>query len=48
MRVKQRIAIGGRNSLLWEGGVEFDRWHDEWRPDGPELKLEFSRISESR
>ena len=38
----------GWGSLLWEGGAEFDRWHDEWRYDGPSLKLEFSRVSCSR
>ena len=43
-----RIAILGWGSLLWEGGEEFDRWHDRWKDDGPSLKLEFSRISESR
>lgn len=43
-----QIAILGWGSLLWEGGAEFDRWHDEWRLDGPALKLEFSRISSSR
>jgi hypothetical protein len=43
-----QIAILGWGSLLWEGGADFDRWHDEWRPDGPVLKLEFSRVSSSR
>jgi hypothetical protein len=43
-----RIAILGWGSLLWEGGAEFDKWHDPWEYDGPTLKLEFSRISESR
>lgn len=43
-----QIAILGWGSLLWEGGAEFDRWHDEWRYDGPTLKLEFSRVSDSR
>jgi hypothetical protein len=43
-----RIAILGWGSLLWEGGPEFDRWHDEWQLDGPTLRLEFSRISSSR
>ena len=33
---------------MWEGGKEFDRWHDEWRGNGPTLELEFSRISASR
>ena len=43
-----QIAILGWGSLLWEGGAEFDRWHDEWRFDGPLVKLEFSRVSDSR
>lgn len=43
-----KIAILGWGSLLWEGGEEFDRWHDVWREGGPILKLEFSRISEKK
>ncbi len=43
-----QTAILGWGSLLWEGGAEFDRWHDDWRFDGPSLKLEFSRVSSSR
>jgi hypothetical protein len=43
-----QIAILGWGSLLWEGGAEFDRWHEEWRYNGPSLKLEFSRVSSSR
>jgi hypothetical protein len=43
-----RIAILGWGSLLWEGGPDFDTWHDPWEYDGPTLKLEFSRISEKR
>ena len=43
-----RIAILGWGSLIWEKRPEFDKWHEDWLPDGPMLKLEFSRISESR
>ena len=43
-----QTAILGWGSLLWEGGAEFDRWHDDWRYDGPSLSLEFSRVSSSR
>lgn len=43
-----RIAILGWGSLLWEGAAEFDRWHEQWDYDGPTLKIEFSRISETR
>jgi hypothetical protein len=48
MAIERRIAILGWGSLLWEGGAEFERWIGNWRDDGPSLKLEFSRISESR
>jgi hypothetical protein len=44
-----KIAILGWGSLLWEDRPEFDKQHDEpWQYDGPELKIEFSRISTSR
>jgi hypothetical protein len=43
-----QTAILGWGSLLWEERPEFDEWHDDWRPDGPTLKLEFSRVSSSR
>lgn len=44
-----KIAILGWGSLLWdkENSVEFDQWRNSWGYDGPILKLEFSRISES-
>lgn len=43
-----RIAILGWGSLLWEGGREFDDWHNQWQYDGPKLKIEFSRVSRRR
>lgn len=43
-----RIAILGWGSLLWEPHDAFDKWHDKWLCDGPQIKLEFSRISTSR
>jgi hypothetical protein len=44
-----KIGILGWGSLLWdESDVGFDALHDEWRPNGPILKLEFSRKSVSR
>ena len=43
-----RIAILGWGSLLWDVGQEFDQWHEPWDYDGPSLKLEFSRVSNSR
>ena len=44
----ERIALLGWGSLLWDKDEEFDERHGRWRSDGPTLKLEFSRISESR
>lgn len=47
-RMQPQIAILGWGSLLWEGGADFDRQHEDWQFDGPTLRLEFSRISTSR
>jgi hypothetical protein len=43
-----KIAILGWGSLLWDQCAEFDKQHEDWQFDGPSLKLEFSRISETR
>lgn len=43
-----KIAILGWGSLLWDARPEFDEQHDEWLPDGPSLKIEFSRVSVTR
>jgi len=43
-----RIAILGWGSLLWDQRPEFDKYHDGWKLDGPSLKIEFSRISQTR
>ncbi|WP_434618608.1 hypothetical protein [Tabrizicola sp. M-4] len=43
-----KIAILGWGSLLWDKRPEFDDHHEAWQFDGPELLLEFSRISKSR
>jgi hypothetical protein len=43
-----KIAILGWGSLIWDKRPEFDDKHGEWKDDGPELPLEFSRISETR
>lgn len=42
------IAILGWGSLLWDEQPEFDNNHGPWELDGPELKVEFSRVSQSR
>jgi hypothetical protein len=44
-----KIAILGWGSLLWDTSQpQFEEQHDEWRFDGPVLRLEFSRKSASR
>ena len=47
-----RIAILGWGSLLWETETdkarEFDKHCGDWKYDGPDLRLEFSRISITR
>ena len=41
-----RIAILGWGSLIWDKCPEFDEQHEAWQlGTGPEIKLEFSRIS---
>lgn len=42
------IAILGWGSLLWDKRPDFDSHHFEWMPQGPELPLEFARISKTR
>jgi hypothetical protein len=46
--MQAQIAILGWGSLLWDVRPEFDEQHGDWRPDGPTLKLEFSRVSSTR
>lgn len=43
-----KIAILGWGSLLWDKNKVFDEHHREWLLDGPNLKLEFSRVSSTR
>lgn len=45
---RSRIAILGWGSLLWDESPRFDAQHGPWEPDGPELPLEFSRVSGRR
>ncbi len=42
------IAILGWGSLLWDESAEFDKQREVWKYDGPSLKLEFSRVSQTR
>jgi hypothetical protein len=46
----ETTVILGWGSLLWDhvANEEFDQYHHAWLPDGPLLKLEFSKISVSR
>lgn len=43
-----KIAILGWGSLMWDVRPDFDDWHDPWQYDGPSLRIEFSRISDTR
>lgn len=42
------IAILGWGSLLWDERPEFDGQCSSWEFDGPDLKIEFSRVSQTR
>ena len=42
------IAVLGWGSLLWDKRAGFDEFHGAWEPGGPELHIEFSRISSTR
>jgi len=46
--VPAQIAILGWGSLLWDIRPEFDEQHGPWQYDGPKIKVEFSRVSQSR
>ncbi len=43
-----QTAILGWGSLLWDRRSNFEEQHGDWQLDGPNLKLEFSRISQTR
>ena len=51
-----RIAILGWGSLIWDNDPKFADFNKQfeklsdrvWQPDGPQLNLEFSRISQTR
>ncbi len=42
-----RIAILGWGSLLSDDPEQSSNWHGPWLNDGPSLKIEFSRISQT-
>jgi hypothetical protein len=49
--MSKRIAILAWGSLTWDDDPKFDAFNSqrlEWKDDGPQLPLEFSRISETR
>jgi hypothetical protein len=43
-----KTAILGWGSLLWDEEPQFDKFHGDWRMDGPILKIEFSQIAEAQ
>lgn len=43
-----KIGVLGWGSLLWDKQPRFDDQVGDWKPDGPPLRLEFSRISTKR
>jgi len=43
-----RIAVLGWGSLIWDRRADFDGRVGDWDEDGPQLALEFCRVSESR
>ena len=43
-----KTVILGWGSLLWDRRSNFEEQHGDWLFDGPNLKLEFSRISQTR
>ena len=42
------IAILGWGSLIWDEHPAFDRHHHQWESDGPQLPIEFARVSKTR
>ena len=47
MGADKKITFLGWGSLLWEKENAFERTHSDWSYDGPPLKLEFSRVSQT-
>jgi len=48
MDTKNRIAVLGWGSLIWEPRDDYKKLIGSWEDDGPILSIEFSRISSSR
>ncbi len=48
MEIAVKIVLLGWGSLIWDLRKAFDEKHDDWLDDGPSLKLEFSRVSQTR
>lgn len=48
MDTKNRIAVLGWGSLIWEPRDDYKKLIGHWEDDGPILPIEFSRISSSR
>ena len=46
--LKDKIAILGWGSLIWDPKDDFKKQIHEWKEDGPILPIEFSRVSNSR
>lgn len=42
------IVFLGWGSLIWDKRADFDDQRESWNIDGPELPLEFSRVSKTR
>ncbi len=47
-RMPTNIAILGWGSLLWDERPEFEAQHGPWQFDGPQIRIEFSRVSQTR
>lgn len=48
VKTMPKIALLGWGSLLWDKHADFDAHHGSWLGDGPTLKIEFTRVSETR
>lgn len=44
----EKMAVLGWGSLIWDPNPQFDQYVEKWLPDGPQLPIEFVRISKKR